>query len=408
MFLDFFYHLRDAGLRISVTEWLTFIEALVRGHARSNLEVFYRIARATLVKRETEWDRFDQAFASFFEGVEMQFALDDALLDWLSNPILPRELTEAERAALPSLDLDTLRDEFLKRLQEQTERHDGGSKWVGTGGTSPFGHGGTNPAGIRVGGTGGGRSAVQIAGARAYRNLRSDRTLDTRQMGAALQRLRRLDRDDGVPELDLERTIDKTAREGGEIELVFGPPRRNRVKLLLLLDVGGSMDPHAELCERLFSAAHKATHFKAFQSYYFHNCVYDQLYRDMAQMTGPRTDEVLAGLDPTWFVLLVGDAYMHPFELTRQGGAIDFARDNRRTGLDWLQEFRRRCPSSIWLNPEPERLWDAPSIRLVRSVFPMFGLTLDGLTEGIDTLRGRRQNTAFVEAFHNPFETSRR
>lgn len=396
MFTDFFFHLRAHGLAVSLTEWLTLVRALVLGHERANLSVFYRLARALLIKRETDYDAYDRAFVAYFEGIEARFEIDEELLRWLEDPVLPRPLDDAERAALQALDLDTLRERFLERLQEQTERHDGGDRWIGTGGTSPFGHGGTNPAGVRIGGRGGGRSAVQVAEDRRFRNLRSDRVLDTRQIGLALRRLRRLGRF-GEEELDLDATIDHSARNAGEIELVFAPERKNSVKLLLLIDVGGSMDPHAELCERLFSAAHAAHHFRHFESRYFHNCPYDRLYTDMQQRRGEASTEVLKRLDHTWTLLFVGDAWMSPFELTHAGGAIDFSFTNRDPGLLWLQRFRERCPRSVWLNPEPRRIWRAPSIRMVRHVFPMFELTLDGLGEAIDVLGGRRANQPLTE-----------
>ncbi len=392
MFTDFLFHLRERGLKVSLTEWLPLMRALSEGHARSDLTVFYHLARALLVKRETLYDLYDQAFAEYFAGVDRQFDLSDELLEWLANPVLPRDLSPEERAALEALDLDELRKRFEERLHEQKERHDGGSRWIGTGGTSPFGHGGTNPAGIRIGGAGGGRSAVQVAGDRRFRNLRSDRVLDTRQIGMALRRLRRLGKDEGPEELDLEATIDGCARNGGEIDLIFGPPRKNRIKLLLLLDVGGSMDPHADLTERLFSAAHAANHFRHFEWRFFHNCVYERLYTEIFRRRGDLTSNMLKRLDRTWSVVFVGDAWMSPFELTHAGGAIDLYHDNHDTGLAWLQRIRDRCPNSVWINPEPRRIWNAPSARIVREVFPMFELTLDGLSEAVDVIAGRRNN----------------
>ena len=389
MFTDFLFHLRARGLKVSLNEWLPLLQALAEGHARSDLNVFYHLARAVLVKRESQYDLYDQAFAEFFRDVEQQFDINEELLEWLSNPVLPRELSDEERAALEALDLDELRKRFEERLQEQKERHDGGSRWIGTGGTSPFGYGGTNPAGIRVGGPGGGRSAVQIASERRFKNLRSDRILDTRQIGMALRRLRRLGKEEGLEELDLEASIDESARQA-EIELVFGPPRKNRIKLLLLIDVGGSMDPHAALCERLFSAAHAANHFHTFESRFFHNCVYERLYTDIFRGHGESTSDVLKRIDRRWSVLFVGDAWMSPYELTHPGGAIDLFHHNRTPGLEWLQRIRDRCSRSAWLNPEPRRIWRAPSIHLIRQVFPMFELTLDGLAEAVDVLAGRR------------------
>ncbi len=396
MFVDFFYHLRGYGLKVTITEWLSLMKALAIGHSRADLHVFYSLARCLMVKREADFDNYDRAFASFFMGVENHFDISDELLEWLSKPKLPRELTDEERAKLEALDLDQLRERFKELLDEQKERHDGGNRWIGTGGMSPFGHGGEHPTGVRIGGAGGGRSAVQVATDRRFRNLRSDRILDTRQIGLALRRLRKLDKDEGPEELDIDETIDSSARNAGEIDLVFRPPRRNRIKLLLLIDVGGSMDPHTLLCERLFSAAHKANHFKKFEFKFFHNCVYENLYTDISRWKGEPTSRILKRLDHTWSVCLVGDAWMSPYELTHTGGAIDYYHSNQVTGLDWLRRFRDRCPSSIWLNPEPRRIWNAPTIHLIRQVFPMFELTIDGLTEGIDVLRGIRPNRALA------------
>lgn len=396
MFVDFFYHLRGYGLKVTITEWLALMRALAIGYSRADLHVFYNLARCLMVKREADFDNYDRAFASFFMGVENHFDISDELLEWLSNPKLPRELTDEERAKLQALDLDELRERFKELLEEQKERHDGGNRWIGTGGMSPFGHGGEHPTGVRIGGAGGGRSAVQVATDRRFRNLRSDRILDTRQIGLALRRLRKLDKDDGPEELDIEETIDSSARNAGEIDLVFRPPKRNRIKLLLLIDVGGSMDPHTLLCERLFSAAHKANHFKKFEFKFFHNCVYENLYTDISRWKGEPTSRILKRLDHTWSVCLVGDAWMSPYELTHTGGAIDYYHSNQVTGLDWLRRFRDRCPNSIWLNPEPRRIWNAPTIHLIRQVFPMFELTIDGLTEGIDVLRGIRPNRALA------------
>ncbi len=398
MFTDCLLQLRAYGLKVSLTEWLGLTRALADGHARANLSVFYHLSRALLVKRETSYDLFDRAFADYFRGVDEHFDLNDELMEWLADPVLPRQLTAEELAALESLDLDELRERFTERLREQQERHDGGSRWIGTGGTSHFGHSGTNPAGIRVGGTGGGRSAVQVVRSRRFRNLRSDRVLDTRQIGMALRRLRRLGKDEGPEELDLDATIDRSARNGGEIDLVFGPPRKNRVKLLLLVDVGGSMDPHADLCERLFSAAHAANHFHTFDSRLFHNCVYERLFTDIYHRRGELTSDLLKRIDRRWSVIIVGDAWMSPFELTHRGGAIDLFHENAETGLSWLRRLRERCPSSVWLNPEGRRIWRSPSIRLIREVFPMFELTLDGLDEAVDVLCGRRANQPMGEA----------
>ena len=390
MFSDFLFFLRAVGLKVSLNEWLSVIEALSAGHARSNLNIFYNLARSLLVKKESHFDLYDRAFAEHFKGVPGHFELDEQLLDWLANPKLPRQLSEDELAALKALDLNELRKSFEERLKEQKERHDGGSHWIGTGGTSPFGHGGTNPAGVRVGGNGGNRSAIQVAEQRRFKNLRSDQVLDTRQMGVALRKLRRLTRHEGPGELDIDATIDTTARAGGEIELVFSPPRSNKTKLLLLMDVGGSMDPHSVLSAQLFSAAHAASHFKAFESYYFHNCIYEHVYTDMERYTGIRTDDLLKKLDATWSVMVVGDAWMSPYELTHSGGSIYFGHHNEDPGIVWLKRLKERCPNTVWLNPEPPRVWDSESIFIVRQIFSMYPFTLDGLSDSISDLKGLR------------------
>jgi len=391
MFIDFYYHLRQFGLKVSSTEWLALMQALAAGHARADLNTFYHLARCLLVKREADFDAYDRAFASFFAGIESSVDISQQLLDWLDNPIMPN-ISEADRAKMQVFDLDELAARFRDLLERQKERHDGGNRWIGTGGTSAFGHGGEHPAGIRVGGEGGGRSAVQVAGERRFRNLRSDQILDTRQIGIALRRLKRLAKDTGPEELQLDDTIDESARNGGEIELVFGPPRRNNIKLLLLMDVGGSMDPYTRLCERLFSAAHAANHFKKFEHRFFHNCVYERLYTDVYYWKGEPTVDLLKNLDHTWSAVFVGDAWMAPSELTHLGGAISFNYRNADTGLAWLERIRQRVPNSVWLNPEPRKQWNAPTIRLIRRVFPMYELTVDGLTEAVDVLRGARPN----------------
>ncbi len=396
MFAPFILHLRRFGLKVSITEWLALLEALIAGHGKSSLSVFYHLARALLIKKESHYDLYDRAFASHFEGVEDHFDIDDELMRWLENPVLPKTLTEKQLAELKRWDLDKLREEFEKRMREQKERHDGGGHWVGTGGTSPFGYGGYNLQGVRIGGPGGGRSAVQVAEDRRFANLRKDRVLDTRLVGSALRRLRHLGKT-GPEVLDLDQTIDQTARNGGDIELMFSPERRNRIKLLLLMDVGGSMDPYVEVCEQLFSAAHKAHHFKAFESYFFHNCVYEEVYADITRREGVLTKDLLRRIDPTWTLIFVGDAWMSPYELTHVGGYIYYGHHNPTPGIAWLQRLREACPNSVWLNPEGPNVWHADSIMMIRHLFPMHPLTLDGLKDAVDMLRGQRPNRSDFE-----------
>ena len=383
MFVDFFYTLRRHNVPTSITEWMTLMQALSRGFAQSSLQGFYYLARALLVKDVGYYDAYDIAFKEAFQGIETPVEILDEILAWLQDPQTLENLTPEQLAALPKLDLEALRQLFAERLKEQQERHDGGNRMIGTGGTSPFGHNGRNPAGIRVAGEEGGQgTAIQVAEERRFQNYRHDRTLDVRQTQMALKKLRYLQRLGTEEELDLDATIDETCRNGGEIELVFAPPRKNNAKVLLLMDAGGSMLPYTHLVEQLFSAAHQSTHFKDFQHYYFHNCIYEQLYTDMRLNKKTPTRSLLQTLDADYKVILVGDAYMAPEELLDSGGAIYYYHNNSTPGLEWLRRVQEHFKACIWLNPIPARNWNRPSIELVRKVFPMYELTLDGLDQG--------------------------
>lgn len=392
MFVNFFFHLRTRGIPVSVTEFLALTQAMEKGLAAASLDRFYSVARSILVKRVEYFDLYDAAFQEFFKdrpwtSPQRREQVSDELLQWLDNPRFLDELTEAQRQALERLDLDELRRQFEERLEEQTERHDGGSHWIGTGGTSPFGHSGQHPSGLRVGGSGQNRSALQVASRRRFKNLRTDRVLDTRQIGIALRKLRRLTRDGRDEQLDVDATIDKTAKNAGDIELVFRPPRQNQVKLLLLADVGGSMNPHTELTSRLFSAAHRAHHFKAFEAYYFHNCIYETLYQDMTRQKGKATREVLANLDSSWRCFVVGDAAMAPPELTQPGGCINYFQYNEEAGITWLRRLREAVPRTAWINPDKPRWWGSYTTQEIATLFPMFPLTIDGLDQAIAEVR---------------------
>jgi uncharacterized protein with von Willebrand factor type A (vWA) domain len=382
MFLDFFYNLRRHGIPVSITEWMALMRALSEGYAHASLERFYVLARALLVKDVGCYDAYDLAFKDTFQGIETPAEIVDEILNWLQDPKVLEGLTPEQLAMLPKLDLEALRECFAERLKAQQERHDGGNRWIGTGGTSPFGSHGKNPAGIRVGGEGGQRSAVQVAEDRRYQNYRHDRTLDMRQTQMALKKLRYLQRLGTEEELDLEETIDQTCRNGGEIELVFAPPRKSHAKILLFMDAGGSMLPYTHVMEQLFSAAHHMTHFKDFQYYYFHNCIYEQVYTDIRMNKKTAVQALLRTLDADYKVILVGDAYMAPEELLEPGGAIYYYHNNRTPGIEWLRRIEAHFKSCIWLNPIPSRNWNRPSIELVRKVFPMYELTLDGLDRG--------------------------
>lgn len=383
MFIDFLFALRAHGVPVSTHEWMTLMEALAKGLHDSSLDGFYRLCRALCVKDVARYDAYDQAFAAHFRGISQQ-AIDvtNELAQWLANPIAQRQLTPEQLAALQTLDLDTLRKMFEERLREQKERHDGGNRWIGTGGTSPFGSGGTHPSGIRVG-AGGGRSAVAVAGERRYREYRKDIVLDVRQIDLALRGLRNLGRDGAAEELDLDETIAQTGRNAGDIELVWTAPRRNRVKVILLMDVGGSMDPYAELMGRLFTAASRNGRFAGFRSYYFHNCVYQAVYEDALFRKPVAIADLLSHSDRDEKLVVVGDALMHPAELLDAGGSIYHYIQTRQSGLAWLRQLAAHFRSTAWLNPEAPRYWANTTIEPIASVFPMWPLTIDGLTAAV-------------------------
>lgn len=389
MFGEFLYILRAYGVRASTTEWLSFQQALASDLMGVNLDRFYELARALLVKSEAQFDRFDLAFAEHFRGVVSKPELKAELMRWLAREVHRELFSEAELEAIASMPLDELIELFKKRLEEQTEEHNGGSKWVGTQGRSPFGHSGQSnaPAGIRVGGEGGLGRAMKIASARRYRNLRTDQSLNVRQLIMALRQLRALTREGRREELDVEGTIRRTCDNAGELELVFHPERRNSLKLMLLCDVGGSMEPFRVLSERLFSAAHKTHHFHRFRSYYFHNCVYSELYTDMARARGVPLGQILKESSKDECVIFVGDAAMAPSELFMAGGNIDYWVRDESVGMDCLKRLKLERPRAIWLNPLPQRSWAHPTIHAIRETFPMFELTLDGLGQAIDCLR---------------------
>jgi uncharacterized protein len=393
--LGFLLELRRQKVPVGLQEWMTLMEALNKGLHRSSLTVFYNLARSILVHTEAHFDAFDQAFASHFRGIEADaLQIAEELAAWLSDPVLRRQLSEEELAALEALGLDELRRLFEQRLREQKERHDGGNRWIGTGGTSPFGQGGHHPTGIRVGGQGGGRSAAQVAAERRYRAYRSDVVLDVRQIQVALRKLRDLRRVGRPDELDLDSTIDRTCRNAGELELVWRASRRNRVKVLLMMDVGGSMDPHAELVSRLFSAALAAKHFRELHSFYFHNCIYDKVYKGAWFQDPVPLADLLRTYGPEYKLILVGDAMMHPMELLDPGGALDYWHRNTLPGIEWLRKLAVHFERTAWLNPEPRDFWNHITVQNIRRLFSMFPLTLEGLDQSVTALVKARQGAA--------------
>jgi hypothetical protein len=395
VFLDLFYGLREQGVPLAIQEWQTFLRALEEGLHGASLLRFYHLGRACLIKSETYFDAYDRVFSKVFKGVEG--ALGDAvtteLLEWLKDPKNFPNLSPEDLAALEHLTSDELMRRFLERLAEQTERHDGGDRWVGTGGKSPFGHGGQHPTGIRVGGEGKSRSAMKVAQERRFRDYRTDLALDVRSLRVAVRRMRQLTRRGLETELDLDETIDETCKNAGEIELRFRPPRKNDVRLLLLMDVGGTMDPYFEPVSQLLTVLHEERGLRALETYYFHNCIYDHVYT-RARLTGADavpTGDLLRRLDDRWKVVLVGDAAMHPAELLEPFGGIDPRVTSSTPGVVWLQRIAAHFDRTVWVNPEETAAWNvAHTTRIVRRLFPMFELSVDGMTAAVQALVGAR------------------
>ncbi len=386
--------LRGRKVAVGMQEVVALAGALSKGLHESSLERFYLVARSLLIHDESDLDEFDQVFWHVFKNVPYSaLAITEELRAWLDDPIARRELSPEEQEALQEIDPEELRRMFKERLKEQKERHDGGSYWIGTGGTSPFGTGGTHPSGISLrsgapGSTVGGRSMIRSADARRYRSYRHDLVLDVRQVEVALRKLRTLDRNDSRPELDLEKTIDATARSFGELELVMSKSKRPNTRVILMMDVGGSMDPSSHLVSQLFSASKRATHWKELRSSYFHNCVYSRVYKTDGLRDAVSIRDLKRECDARYKLILVGDASMAPYEL-RHGDFFD--REKTLTGLDWLVELRRHFPDSIWLNPDPVRFWGTGDTRdTISRVFPMYPLTIDGLEQGLRRLAHRR------------------
>jgi uncharacterized protein len=399
MFLDLFYGLRDEGVPVAIQEWQGFLRALEQGLHGCSLLRFYHLGRACLIKSETYFDAYDRVFARVFKGIEGQFGDDvtEQVMEWLKDPKNFPELSPEEWAALEQLSSDELMRRFLERLQEQNERHDGGDKWVGTGGKSPFGHGGQHPTGIRVGGQSKSRSAMKVAEERRYKDYRTDDALDVRSVKVALRRLRQLTRQGQETELDLDETIDETCRNAGEIEMVFRAPRRNNVRLLLLMDVGGTMDPYYEPVSRLLTALHEDHGLREFQPYYFHNCIYDHLYTKARMMRADAvpTGDVLRKLDNRWKCVVVGDAAMHPAELMEAYGNIDPRQGAATEGIIWLRRIAEHFDRSVWINPDDKPYWDGSHTgRLIQQIFPMYHLSVDGIGQAMQALVGARTTQA--------------
>ena len=405
MFEDFLTVLRRSGLKVSLTEWMSLMEGMEKGLHNSSFTGFYELCRCLLVKSEADFDTFDRAFLEYFRDVPFQQEVSQELLDWLDKPdVLTEYATWDEEQAMKNLGYseEDIERMLKERMQEQNEEHNGGSYWVGTHGMSTFGNSGSSPNGIRVGGQSMHHRAFRVAGERKYRDFRRDNTLDTRQFQVALRRLRQYSGLVNLPrtEFDVDNTIRDTADNGGVLKVRYKRPRENTVKVLLLMDSGGSMDYYAQLCSSLFQAVSKSGHFKDLQVYYFHNCPYARLYKDPMLMSrnSNETRWVLDNIPSDYKVIFVGDAQMAPYELMggyyygRYRGDSRLNEDEPKCGMDWLKRFRSKYPNVIWLNPSERPVWGnywCQTYDDISRVFPMFPLTVEGLEEGMKKLLSR-------------------
>ncbi|MBA4285601.1 MAG: VWA domain-containing protein [Xanthomonadaceae bacterium] len=390
MLFGFFLTLRAAGLKPGLGEFLTLLEALKKHVVVYSIDDFYLLARMTLVKDESQYDRYDRAFAAYFKGVESMFDLLGGAIpdEWLRRE-MEKLLTDEEKAKIASLGgFEELMETLKKRLEEQKERHQGGNKWIGTGGTSPFGNSGFNPEGVRIGGEGGQKRAAKVWEKREFKNLDDQVELGTRNIKVALRKLRKFARQGSPDVLDIDDTISSTARNAGWLDIKMVPERHNAVKVLLFLDVGGSMDPHVKVCEELFSAA--KTEFKHLEYYYFHNFIYESVWKDNRRRHAERIPlfDVLRKYTPDYKVIFIGDATMSPYEILYPGGSVEHW--NEEAGAVWFKRLLDAYPRTVWLNPEHEERWQyTPSITAALELMGqdrMFSLTLSGLDKAIKRL----------------------
>ena len=392
MLIDFFYTLRVAKLPVSVKEYLTLLEALQAevigpGSGQCSLDDFYHLSRAALVKDEKHYDKFDKAFGAYFKGVDQLTAFHaDIPLDWLKKT-LEKNLSPEQKAAIEAMGWDQLMETFKKRLEEQKGQYEGGNKWIGTGGTSPFGNGGYNPQGIRVGGKGGNKSAVKVWDQRQYQDYDDSIELGTRNIKVALRRLRRFAREGAEQELDLDDTIRSTAANAGYLDIKMRPERHNNVKVLLLMDVGGTMDEHIARVEELFSAV--KTEFKHLEFFYFHNCVYDFLWKNNRRRYAEKfpTWDVIRKFNRDHKLIFVGDATMSPYEILQPGGSVEY--NNEEPGAEWVKRLTNAFPKHAWINPEPMGVWSyRQSISIMQQLVGqrMYPLTIKGLEDAMHML----------------------
>jgi uncharacterized protein with von Willebrand factor type A (vWA) domain len=389
MLINLFQTVRSSGVPCTLRELLDLLGALEKQLVYANVDDFYYLSRAILVKDEKHYDKFDKAFDIYFKGIEKLEDIFQALIpeDWLRKAF-EKELHPEELKKIKSLGgLDKLLEEFKKRLEEQKERHEGGNKWVGTNGTSPFGHGGQNPEGIRVGGEGGQKSAVKVWEQRQFSNLDDSIIIGIRDIKMALRRLRKFARQGNDLELDMDGTIKSTAKNAGYLDIHMVPERLNTVKVIVLFDVGGSMDPYIKLCEELFSAI--KTEFKHLEYYYFHNCIYESVWKDNLRRSQERflVQDMINKYSSDYKVIVVGDATMAPYEITNPGGSIEHW--NEEAGHVWIKRLSDHFDNIAWLNPVPDDHWDyTSSVCILRDLFDkrMYPLTLKGLEEGMAEL----------------------
>lgn len=393
MFVDFFYKLREAGIPATPTAFLTLNRALQKGLIMS-LSDFYTASRAILVKSERHFDLFDQIFAHFFEGAEMPdvegFELDEiarALLDqWLSDPQAIADALGEDMAELQKLSPEELIEYFKERLKEQTERHDGGNRWIGTGGTSPVGHSGYHPGGLRVGGESRNKSAIKVANERRYKDYSRTGPLTQASMGEALKRLRNLVPAGPKDQVNVRESIYRTMKNAGEIEIVFDRRLKDRLKVILAIDNGGfSMDPYVPIVQTLFNYAR--SQFKELKTYFFHNTIYDTLWEDPARFRKPKPVMEFARMDPETRLILVGDASMAPYELMARDGSIYVHERSGRASIEQLRFLSETFPHNVWLNPVRASMWPyTRTINIIHQIFPMFELSIDGLEQAVDQL----------------------
>ena len=386
MLIDFFYKLKQARIPVSIQELLVLLDAMQKDVAFGSMEQFYQLSKLCLVKDEKYYDRFDQAFGEYYEGLKAREDLTTATIpeNWLKSEFF-KNLTDEEKAKIEALGgLDKILETLKQRLQEQKERHAGGNKWIGTGGTSPFGHGGYNPAGVRIGGEGVHNRAVKVWEKRQYKNLDDNCELGTRNIKVALRKLRKFARTGVAEELDLDDTIKSTAKDAGLLNIKLVPERHNAIKLLIFFDVGGSMDRHVRTCEKLFSAV--KTEFKHMEYFYFHNCIYENLWQDNLRRysQGKSTQEIINTYGNDYHVIIVGDASMSPYEIVYENGSVEH--HNAEPGSLWLNRIKDKWHKTIWLNPVPEVHWKyTQSTQMIKEIFEdkMYPLTVSGITDGI-------------------------